>query len=145
MKQNAVVTQTFGDKADVTVLREEACSHCAGRVVCGTAKKYTITVKNPISAQKGDTVVIENSAERVLAYSFLVFLLPVLLGIAMYLIFIGIGLVICAVMTAIGFVLPLAVALIVDRRGRDERMPVITEKLEPSDNSPSCENGNFSG
>jgi positive regulator of sigma E activity len=141
LKQNAIVESVEGDKATVSVLREEACSHCAGRVVCGTAKRQSVTVKNPVSAAVGDTVVIETASEGVLAYCALVFLAPVVLMVAAYLIFSQINNVLSVVMPVVGFVLPLAVAAVIDRRNREGRMPVITEILPPENGAPVCHDG----
>ena len=145
MKHNAVVIKTDGDKATVSVLREEACSHCAGRVVCGTAKKFEVTVKNPVSANVGDTVVIENESGNVLAYSALVFLAPVALALVMYIIFSQINNVLSAVMAVFGFVLPFVIAFIIDRKNRDKRLPVITEILAPENVTPPCDSGDQVG
>ncbi|MBR2473412.1 MAG: SoxR reducing system RseC family protein [Clostridia bacterium] len=141
MKHNAIVIKTDGDKATVTVLREEACSHCAGRVVCGTAKKFDVTVKNPVSAAVGDTVVIESASESVLAYSALVFLAPVALALVFYLIFSRVNTVLSVVMAVLGFVLPFIAAFIIDKRGREKRLPVITEILDSSNEAPPCDSG----
>lgn len=140
MKHNAVIIEEIGDKARVSVLREEACSHCAGRVVCGTAKRFDITVKNPIGAKVGDTVVIENASESILAYCALVFLAPIALAVTLYLVFAQINAVLSFVMPAIGFVLPFAAAYVIDKHRREQRLPVITEILSPVDSTPSCPN-----
>ena len=141
MKHNAIVIKTDGDKATVSVLREEACSHCAGRVVCGTAKKFDVTVKNPVSAVVGDTVVIENSSGNVIAYSALVFLAPVALALICYLIFSHISAALSYAMTALGFVLPFVIAFVIDQKNRDKRLPVITEILAPGNDAPPTECG----
>ena len=141
MKHNAVVIKADGDKATVSVLREEACSHCAGRVVCGTAKKFDVTVKNPVFAKIGDTVVIESASESVLAYSALVFLAPVALALVMYLVFSRINNVMSIAMAVCGFVLPFVIAFFIDRKNREKRLPVITEILAPVNEAPPCDSG----
>ena len=139
MEHKAVVVKTDGEIADVSVLREEACAHCAGRVVCGTAKKLTVKAKNPIGAKTGDTVIIERPSESVLFYSTLVFLAPVLLAVVLYLCFSQINELAGAVASAFGFVLPFALAMVIDRRGRENRLPVITGIATPEFDTPPCD------
>ncbi len=139
MKHKAIVIKTEEGKAQVSVLREEACAHCAGRVVCGTAKRLTVTVKNPLDAKEGDTVVIERPSERVLGYSALVFLAPVALAVVLYLIFSQISELAGGISAAIGFVLPYIAAVIIDRHGRESRLPVITEVLANGDDNAPCD------
>ncbi len=139
MKQKAVVLNTDGEYAQVSVLREEACAHCAGRVVCGTAKRLTVQVKNPIGARQGDTVVIERSNQSVLGYSALVFLAPVALAVTLYLLFSLINGIAGGVAAAIGFALPFPVAVVIDKHGRDARLPVITETVVPDTESAPCD------
>lgn len=139
MKHKAIVIKTEDDKALVSVLREEACAHCVGRVVCGTAKRLTVTVKNPIGAKDGDTVVIERPAERVLGYAALVFLAPVALSVIFYLVFSLVNMLTAGVMALVGFIAPLVVAAIVDRIGREDRLPVITEISVPDSENAPCD------
>jgi positive regulator of sigma E activity len=141
LKQEAIVISKEGERATVSVLRKEACSHCAGRVVCGTAKTVTTTVKNPVGAEIGDTVTIETPTENVLGYAALVFLAPVILAVALYLIFSGVNKTLSIVMPICGFVLPFVCALILDRKKRDERIPVITEIINVTGESAPCHDG----
>lgn len=127
--------------ATVSVLRKEACAHCAGRVVCGTAKTVSVAAKNPVDAQIGDTVTIETPTENVLGYAALVFLAPVILAVALYLIFSGINKTLSVVLPICGFVLPFFCALILDRKKREERTPVITEILQVTGESAPCHDG----
>ena len=139
MKQRAIVLKEEGQYAKVSVLREEACAHCAGRVVCGTAKRLTVTVKNPVGAKQGDTVTLERPAERVLGYAALVFLAPVALGVLFYALFSLINTLTAGIMAAVGFILPLICAAIIDRIGRDSRLPVITEVVLTDVQTSPCE------
>ena len=141
MKQEAIVISTDGDKATVSILRKEACSHCEGRAVCGTAKMMNVTVKNSVGAVKGDTVTIETPTENVLGYAALVFLAPVLLAVTLYLVFSGINKTLSVVLPICGFVLPFIVALIIDRKKREERIPVITEILQVCGENAPCHDG----
>ena len=141
MKQNAIVIKTESDRATVSILREEACSHCAGRAVCGNAKTVNVRAKNPNGAIVGDTVVIETPTENVLAYAALVFLAPVLLAIVLYLIFSQINTVLAIVFAGCGFVVPFIIAFVIDKIKRDERTPVITEILRSDSETPPCSDG----
>lgn len=141
MKQDALVIKTDGDKATVTVLRKEACSHCAGRVVCGNAKTMTVVAKNTADAAVGDTVVIETPTESVLGYAALVFLAPVLLSIVLYVIFSQINTLLSVIIPICGFVLPFVIALVIDRKKREERLPRITEIIKEGDETPPCNDG----
>ena len=138
MKHNAIVRKTDGEKALVAILRQEACSHCSGRVVCGGGKVMTVTAKNDIGASVGDTVVIESPSESVLGYAALVFLAPVLLAVVLYLAFSQINTAIAIVGGVFGFLLPYSVAFVIDRKKREERMPRITEILQTQDDITSC-------
>lgn len=139
MKHKAIVIKNEDDKAFVSVLREEACAHCAGRVVCGTAKRLTVTAKNEIGAKEGDTVVIERPDERVLGYAALVFLAPVALSVIFYLVFSLVNMLTAGVMAAVGFIAPLVVSAIVDKIGREDRLPVITEIAVPDSENEPCD------
>ena len=139
MEHKAVVLKTYGEKADVSVLREEACAHCAGRVVCGTAKRLTVQVKNPIGAKEGDTVTIERPSESVLFYSALVFLAPVLLAVVLYLCFTQINEIFGMIAAVLGFIAPFVAAMVIDRRAREDRLPVITEIAMPENSTPPCD------
>ena len=139
MEHKAIVLKTYGERADVSVLREEACAHCAGRVVCGTAKRLTVQVKNPIGAKEGDTVVIERPSESVLFYSALVFLAPVLLAVVLYLCFSQISGTMGMIAAVIGFAVPFVIAAIIDKRGRDNRLPIITGIAAPESDTPPCD------
>lgn len=74
-------------RAEVIRVRESACSgdchKCSG---CGAAKQAVIlTVENPIDARMGDTVVISSDTGPVLKAAAVLYLLPLLLFLAGYL------------------------------------------------------------
>ena len=141
MKHNAIVIKTEEETATVSLLREEACSHCAGRVVCGNAKTVNVKVKNKIGAVSGDTVVIETPTENVLGYAALVFLAPVLLAVILYLTFSQVNKTLAIVFPICGFVLPFIIAYFIDRVKREERTPVITEILKNDSETMPCSSG----
>ncbi len=127
LKRTAVVESVSGDRAVVSFLREEACGSCSGRHFCMNAKKTKAEVRNDIGASIGATVEIETDTTSLLWYSFLLFLAPVLLALAMYLIFININDILAYSMTAVGFLLPYPIAAIINRRAA---LPKIVRVLE---------------
>lgn len=75
------------DMAEVIRVRESACSgdchKCSG---CGAAKQaLLLTVENPIGARVGDTVVISSDSGHVLKAAAVLYLLPLVLFLAGYL------------------------------------------------------------
>ena len=141
MKHNAIVIKSDENKTTVSLLREEACCHCAGRVVCGNAKTVNVDVKNEIGAVPGDTVVIEAPTESVIGYAALIFLAPVVLAVILYLVFLQVNTTLAGVFAVCGFAVPFAVAYFIDKKKRQERIPVITQILENSSETPPCNDG----
>ncbi len=129
MKRSAVVESVENGKTVVAFLREDACESCSGRHFCMNAKKTKAEVKNSIGAKPGDTVEIETETSSLLLYSFLLFLAPVLLALAMYVIFIDINATLAYILTAVGFVLPYPIAAILNRRAA---LPKITRIMQLS-------------
>ncbi len=93
MLTKATVLNTEGDIALVEVERSSACEGChknetgEGCSVCtltGGNRKFSAKALNKVGAVKGDKVEITSSSSRVLFYSALVFLLPVVVALAFY-------------------------------------------------------------
>lgn len=93
MLTKATVLNTEGDIALVEVERSSACEGChknetgEGCSVCtltGGNRKFSAKALNKVGAHKGDKVEIASSSSRVLFYSALVFLLPVVVALAFY-------------------------------------------------------------
>jgi positive regulator of sigma E activity len=93
MLTKATVLNTEGNVALVEVERSSACEGChknesgEGCSVCtltGGNRKFSAKALNKVGAVKGDKVEITSSSSRVLFYSALVFLLPVVVGLAFY-------------------------------------------------------------
>ncbi len=95
MKQKGKVTKIADNGiAAVEVLRMSACDGChkseEGCIACtlsGGKKTMTVDSANSAGASVGDSVLIETDGRRVLLFSFLLFLTPVILGLCLY--FIG--------------------------------------------------------
>ena len=75
------------------VERQAACDGChknkdgGGCSICtltGASKKFEAVALNELGAKVGDRVTVVTGTERVLGYAALVFLLPVLVGVAFY-------------------------------------------------------------
>lgn len=139
MKQKAVVIETHGDKATVSVLREEACAHCAGRVVCGTARTMTASVENPIGARVGDSVIVESADNSPLLYMALIFLAPVVLGMLLYIAFMNISIVLAVIMGMIGFAVPFIAVTILSRNEGIIPKIYIREILPREEETPPCD------
>lgn len=89
MKQSAYVKAVNGEKhtATVKVKRQSACDSCDQKTFCfGCVKTVTVDAYNDIGAKPGDTVTLETSSKNLLLYSVLNFILPIVAGIAAYLI-----------------------------------------------------------
>lgn len=88
MEQTVKVRRILPDgQAEVIRIRESACSgdchKCAG---CGAAQQtMLLTAKNPIGARPGDMVVLESDSGTVLKAAMLLYLVPLGLFVAGYL------------------------------------------------------------
>ena len=93
MTRNAIVVETTPDYAVVEVTRESACAGCHNSDNCSICKigltdhaEMRSKAANPLGAREGDTVQIETDSVTILHYSAAVFLLPLALGAAGYII-----------------------------------------------------------
>ena len=93
MKQKALVLSTEGDSAVIEVARVTACEGChkfkegEGCVACSLfdlKRKMTANAVNEACAKPGDVVYISTPSKTVLFYSAVVFILPIIIGIAFY-------------------------------------------------------------
>ena len=85
MKQTAKVMSSQGTTATVEVKRPSACSGCKRSGSClACGKIVTETARNDIGALTGDTVTVESSSSRIIAYAAAVFVLPVAVGLALF-------------------------------------------------------------
>lgn len=140
MTQNALVTAINADgTAEVTLLRESACSSCSGRHVCGGARKAVTTASNTVGAQVGDTVEVEARSSGVLAYAALVFLAPVLLALVLYYALSFFDPIAATVGAVVGFIAPFAVARVLSSRYAVSARPCITKVLEHTSETPPCD------
>ncbi len=113
MEQKGKVISVEDSFATVELVRESACSSCHHKDSCGAgvmagcAKSQSVTVKanNLCNAQVGDNVVLNSDSAKTLGMAFCVFILPLILTFAAYLICdrLGVGTVIVATVSAIVF------------------------------------------
>lgn len=128
MEQTVKIVKCNTDgTARVVHIRESACSgdchKCSG---CGAVKQTMyLTAQNPIGARVGDVVNIHSQSAPVLAAAALLYLLPLVLFLAGYLL--GRMLWAAGIWTGLaGFALAVAAAVIYDRRVLKKREAVYT-------------------
>ena len=131
MTQIATVERILdSDHAVISVPRKSACGHdceeCAGCGVSGAAVHAKAV--NTIGAQPGQKVVVESSTKKMLNIVMLVYLIPVVLFMAGYLImaFLSASVGMQYFVAAVGFVIGIIVAIFYDRRLRDRGGLVFT-------------------
>jgi sigma-E factor negative regulatory protein RseC len=115
MRSIGRVIELLGSEATVCFEPGEACKKCDAGTLChGAGSKHTVLVENPLGAQVGDNVCVEQSPRKALLSAFIVFGLPVLLAV--------LGLVVGArwaeawsiILGITGFVIGLIIAKILD-------------------------------
>ena len=120
MKQIATVTRMISSGiAEVTVARESACGHdCENCGGCGTmGGSISVRARTEISLVPGDKVEIY-SDNRVLGFAALVYLLPLVLFFAGYLLFPSLREELRYLCGGVGFCLGIAAAVLCDRAVR---------------------------
>ena len=120
MTQIATVERILdADHAEISVPRKSACGHdceeCAGCGVSGAAVRAKAI--NPIDARPGQKVVVESSTKKMLRIVVLVYLIPVVLFLAGYVITSMLTASVAAQYTVAGagFVLGIVFAIFYDR------------------------------
>ena len=121
MTQIATVQRIIDSKyAVISVPRKSACGHdceeCAGCGVSGAAVEAKAL--NPIGATPGEKVVVESSTQKMLGIVAMVYLIPVALFLAGYLIslFLGASVGVQYAVAIAGFAAGIAFAIFYDRR-----------------------------
>ncbi len=91
MTAKCTVIAVSGKEATVRVERKSACAEChASEKACGACDlflgddRFECSVDNPISAQVGDTVIVQASSEYVIASAALLFILPLIVAALCY-------------------------------------------------------------
>lgn len=121
MTQIATVERILdANHAEISVPRKSACGHdceeCAGCGVTGTAVHAKAT--NPIDARPGQKVVVESSTSKMMHIIVLVYLIPVALFLAGYLIpaLLGASVAVQYGAAVLGFAVGIVGAIVYDRR-----------------------------
>lgn len=141
MKQTATVCEIKKDTAIVEVQRRSACAGCHAGGCLGCGKAVRAEAENAIGARVGDTVELEATTTHVLLHAVLVFLMPLVLAVGMYLLGWGIALPepICYLLALGGLVLAFAGLMLYARmRGVEAPLRIVrvlgTERLDESEN-----------
>ena len=127
MQQLVKVLSCNGDDtAKVAVLRQSACSgdchKCSG---CGAVEQTMIfTARNPIGAKAGDFVTVESATGPVLKAAAVLYLLPLVLFVAGYLV--GMQWQLGGLIGALTFALSIAIIVVYDRLVMKKRNTVYT-------------------
>lgn len=88
MTQDAIVTKVFSDgMAEVVVTRTTACgSNCGNCESCIFQNELKTQANNLVGAKPGQRVVIESQSSKIYKATLLVYILPILLMVAGYVI-----------------------------------------------------------
>ena len=121
-----VLTCAPDGSAQVACLRQSACSgdchQCSG---CGAVEQTMIfTARNPIGARPGDTVTVESATGPVLKAAAMLYMLPLVLFIAGYLV--GMQWKLGALIGGLAFVLSIVVIIAYDRLVMQKKNTVYT-------------------
>lgn len=121
-----VLTCAADGTARVACLRQSACSgdchKCSG---CGAVEQTMIfTARNPIGARPGDTVTVESATGPVLKAAAVLYMLPLVLFIAGYLV--GMQWNLGALIGGLAFVLSIALIIAYDRLVMQKKNTVYT-------------------
>lgn len=144
-RQVGVVRSLSGDHAVVQVRRQGGCSgKCShGQIFGDINRDLTIEARNLIGARVGDWVQIAYDGGLVLRAALAIYILPILLGIASYLLshtFLADGHpVLVGVVTAVVFVLSLALALRHYSRSKWDYRIVATADVASLPLAPGCQ------
>ena len=140
MEQCGIVKKISGKYVEVEVKRSTACETCSAAHVCPSAKRDAVVrALNDAGADVGDRVRLVTPSGSVLWYAFCVFVFPLILAFAAFIITSRFAAEKYAVIAAIiGFAAAFAVVFFVVERRAKKRGDVVraTEKLENVPGSP---------
>lgn len=132
MKQIGIVEKTENDIAVVRIKRASACGeNCASCKGGCTPTEQTVTAKNTVGAKTGDNVIISLETHDVLFAAFLVYILPLIVLFAVYMICTVLkkSEVTAAVCGVFAMLFSLIAARIFDRKTENKYFPIISEVL----------------
>lgn len=85
MKEVGTVIKAEGDLCRISVRRKSACGeNCASCKATCSSREHICTAKNSVGAKTGDKVVVETDSRKVLKWAFLVYILPILVILAVF-------------------------------------------------------------
>ena len=87
MEQSGIVRSVEGEYAKVQIKRATACESCSASHACLSCKKLAVVrCRNDAGAEPGDTVKLETPSSNVLLYAFCVFVFPIIVAFAAFII-----------------------------------------------------------
>lgn len=138
MTQDAIVTRIINnDMAEVVATRTTACgSNCGNCESCIFDDKVKAEARNLINAQPGDSVVIASKSSRVFSAAMLVYVMPLVLFLAGYVIayLCGAPEGLCVAASFLGLVLG-GVILVLSHKKWKEKNPITFDIIRYAENS----------
>jgi len=81
--ENGIATQANANTVWIKTIRSAACESCSSKDSCETShhgsKEMTVTVKNTLGVEKGDSVVVGIHTKPMIYLSFLLYVFPIIL------------------------------------------------------------------
>ena len=131
MKETGIVREVSGEYCKVGVRRSSACGdNCATCSAACKQKESICTAKNTAGAKVGQRVIIEINTEKVLKSAFLVYILPIFVLIAVYLIADSFKVSYPAIYALASMIVCFLVLFVRDRHVKDEFISEVLEILE---------------
>lgn len=130
MKEEGFVKSVSGEICEVIVKRKSACGeNCASCKAGCEAREHLCTAKNFIGAKVGDKVFLEMDSKKVLKSAFLVYILPILVFLAVFVIADGQGLneLVSAICAAVGGVIAFLCVSIYAKSRKNDYIPDVIE------------------
>ena len=134
MREAGIVIEECGNLCKVSVKRKSACGeNCASCKAACSAGEHICEAKNPVGAKVGDRVSLETDSNKVLKSAFLVYILPIL---AFLTVFMTVSSRLSEAVSAAFAILAMAVVFVLmrvyDKRHKNELLPEIVEIYERS-------------
>lgn len=131
MREDGIVTEVTGDICRVSVKRKSACGeNCASCKATCSAREHICEAINSVGAKVGDRVVLETDSKKVLKSAFLVYILPILVFLTVFMIASGrFSQGTSAVLSILATAGVFALMRMYDKRYKNELLPKISEIL----------------
>ena len=131
MREDGIVIEIMGDICRVSVKRKSACGeNCASCKATCSAREHICEARDFAGAKVGDRVVLETDSKKLLKSAFLVYILPILVFLTVFMLASkrfsqGASAVFSILATAGVFIL----MRMYDKCHKSELLPVVTEIL----------------